>query len=33
VDGPKEHPEGFRELITVDPDGNKIRLFSWPHGH
>jgi predicted enzyme related to lactoylglutathione lyase len=32
VDGPKEHPEGFRELITFDPDGNKIRLFSWPNG-
>ena len=33
VDGPKQHPEGFRELITLDPDGNKIRLFSWPNGH
>lgn len=33
VDGPKQHPEGFRELITFDPDGNKIRIFSWPSGH
>ncbi len=32
VDGPKVHPEGFRELITLDPDGNKVRLFSWPQG-
>ena len=29
VSGPKVHAEGFRELITIDPDGNKIRLFSW----
>lgn len=33
VDGPKVHHEGFSELITLDPDGNKIRLFSWPSGH
>lgn len=32
VNGPKEHAEGFRELLTLDPDGNKIRLFSWPSG-
>jgi predicted enzyme related to lactoylglutathione lyase len=28
-----EHPpnhEGFRDLLTEDPDGNRIRLFSWP---
>jgi len=31
--GPKQHPEGFRELITADPDGNRIRLFSWPASH
>ena len=30
---PKMHAEGFRELITADPDGNRIRLFSWPTGH
>ena len=22
--------EGFQELVTADPDGNTIRLFSWP---
>jgi catechol 2,3-dioxygenase-like lactoylglutathione lyase family enzyme len=33
VTAPKPHPEGFRELITADPDGNRIRLFSWPVGH
>ncbi|NDH93065.1 MAG: VOC family protein [Planctomycetia bacterium] len=30
---PKTHPEGFRELVTADPDGNRIRLFAWPTGH
>ncbi|MFM9024985.1 MAG: VOC family protein, partial [Planctomycetaceae bacterium] len=25
------HPEGFRELGVEDPDGNRIRLFTWPH--
>ncbi len=33
VTAPKIHAEGFRELITADPDGNRIRLFSWPAGH
>ena len=33
VTAPKLHAEGFRELITADPDGNRIRLFSWPTGH
>ena len=33
VTAPKMHAEGFRELITADPDGNRIRLFSWPVGH
>lgn len=28
---PTIHPEGFRELVTHDPDGNKLRLFAW-HG-
>lgn len=29
VGTPATHPEGFRELIVADPDGNKIRLFAW----
>jgi len=33
VTAPKLHAEGFREVITADPDGNRIRLFSWPVGH
>jgi predicted enzyme related to lactoylglutathione lyase len=33
VTAPKIHAEGFRELITADPDGNRVRLFSWPAGH
>jgi len=32
VVAPKTHPEGFRELVTTDPDGNRIRLFAWPTG-
>jgi predicted enzyme related to lactoylglutathione lyase len=24
------NPEGLRDLMTADPDGNQIRLFSWP---
>lgn len=27
---PAEHPEGYREFVVTDPDGNRIRLFSWP---
>lgn len=27
---PATHAEGFRELVVTDPDGNRIRLFSWP---
>ena len=27
---PREHAEGFRELVVRDPDGNVLRLFSWP---
>lgn len=27
---PHGDPEGFHEFTTVDPDGNLIRLFSWP---
>lgn len=31
---PRWHPEGFRELIAIDPDGNRLRLFSWaPNDH
>jgi catechol 2,3-dioxygenase-like lactoylglutathione lyase family enzyme len=30
VTPPKGHPEGFREIVTTDPDGNQIRLFTWP---
>jgi predicted enzyme related to lactoylglutathione lyase len=29
---PSIHAEGFRELVVTDPDGNRIRLFSWPDG-
>lgn len=29
---PRANPEGFRELVAFDPDGNKIRLFSWSPG-
>ncbi len=32
VSHPKRDPEGLREANTMDPDGNRIRLFSWPHG-
>ncbi len=28
---PERHPEGLREATTADPDGNRIRLFAWPH--
>lgn len=27
---PKTDREGLREANTTDPDGNRIRLFSWP---
>jgi predicted enzyme related to lactoylglutathione lyase len=30
VTRPTRDPEGFKEIITSDPDGNTIRLFSWP---
>ncbi len=29
---PKRDQEGLREANTTDPDGNRIRLFSWPQG-
>jgi catechol 2,3-dioxygenase-like lactoylglutathione lyase family enzyme len=25
------NPEGFREFVVADPDGNRIRLFAWVH--
>ena len=28
---PRSH-EGFEELLTRDPDGNRLRLFSWGEG-
>lgn len=27
---PRQHPEGFREIVVHDPDGNVLRVFSWP---
>jgi len=30
---PTVHPEGFRELVVADPDGNRIRLFAWANHH
>ncbi len=35
VDGPAPaaNPEGFRELVLTDPDGNRLRLFAWSHDH
>ncbi|MDZ4820876.1 MAG: VOC family protein [Planctomycetota bacterium] len=30
---PRGHPEGFQEIMTHDPDGNSVRLFSWPRQH
>src|SRR5687768_1838450 len=29
LESPPNH-EGFRDLLTEDPDGNRIRLFCWP---
>lgn len=26
------HAEGFAELLTHDPDGNRLRLFTWGDG-
>lgn len=28
---PESH-EGFREFVTRDPDGNRLRLFAWGDG-
>ena len=27
---PRSDREGLREINTVDPDGNRLRLFNWP---
>ena len=31
VPEPTANPEGFREFVVTDPDGNRIRLFAWTH--
>jgi predicted enzyme related to lactoylglutathione lyase len=31
VTDPTANPEGFRELVVTDPDGNRLRLFAWSH--
>jgi predicted enzyme related to lactoylglutathione lyase len=28
---PTANPEGFREFVVADPDGNRVRLFAWTH--
>ncbi len=30
VSKPERDPEGFRAVVTRDPDGNTVRLFCWP---
>jgi len=32
VTHPERDPEGLREANTTDPDGNRIRIFTWPRG-
>lgn len=27
---PVAHPEGYHEVVCADPDGNRIRVFTWP---
>lgn len=29
IDMPGRNPEGFREIVVADPDGNRLRLFAW----
>ncbi len=31
IQHPRTNDEGLREITTNDPDGNRVRLFSWPH--
>jgi predicted enzyme related to lactoylglutathione lyase len=33
VSVPDQSAEHLREANTTDPDGNRIRIFSWPTGH
>lgn len=33
VSVPEHSAEHLREVNTTDPDGNMIRIFSWPPGH
>ncbi|HEV3339861.1 MAG TPA: VOC family protein [Pirellulales bacterium] len=29
--GPRRlHPEGFTTIAATDPDGNRVRVFTWP---
>lgn len=29
--GPRRlHPEGFTTVAVIDPDGNRVRIFTWP---
>jgi predicted enzyme related to lactoylglutathione lyase len=28
---PTANPEGFREFVVTDPDGNRVRVFAWNH--
>ena len=30
---PESSEEHLREVNTTDPDGNRIRIFSWPQRH
>jgi lactoylglutathione lyase len=32
VTHPQRDQEGLREANTLDPDGNRVRLFCWPRG-
>jgi hypothetical protein len=29
IQEPPPNPEGFTEIVTHDPDGNRLRLFAW----
>lgn len=29
VPPPRANPEGFHEITVTDPDGNRLRLFTW----